>query len=308
MNKEAQEVSSVKLTIPRNGDGIRITGKHEISVPCIKQQIHCWYDLTNIKQIIQIEVDNRYYYVTFDVDEAAVYEPNGFIGVDLNATGHVAVIASGTKILKRGKRAAHVKKKYGCIRRRLRRQKKYTLLKKLKDKEARTTKDINHKLTTELVNLAKKTGQGIRMEDLKHIRERTKKKSSRKTRRITNNWNFYQIRQMVEYKARICGVPVEFINPAYTSKTCSKCGQIGNRSKKEFKCLNLSCKHVEHADANAAFNIALAMPFTYIGKVPDIKAVSESAGSALPLMLGEQETYLVGIGGVLDAHRSLAGG
>ena len=84
--------------------------------------------------------------------------------------------------------------------------------------------------------------------------------------------------------SRICGVPVEFINPAYTSKTCSRCGQIGNRSKKKFECLN--CKHVEHADANAAFNIALAMVFAHVSKVLDMKAVSEPAESALPLMLG----------------------
>jgi putative transposase len=143
------------------------------------------------------------------------------------------------------------------------------------------------------------------MEDLKNIRARTNKTSSRKTRRITNNWNFYQIRQMMEYKAMICGVPVEFINPAYTSKTCSRCGHLGNRLKKSFECLN--CKHVEHADANAAFNIALAMAFAHISKVPDMKAVSESADSALLLMLEEQETYWMKPG-VLDAHRSLARG
>jgi putative transposase len=305
MNKEIKKVGSVKLTIPRNGDGIRITGNHEISVACIKQQIHCWYDLSSVERINQIEADNRYYYVTFEVNEAPVYEPTGFIGVDLNATGHVAVIASGSKILKRGKRAAHIKQQYGSIRRRLRKQRKHDLLKKLKHKEARVTRDINHKLTTELVILAKNTNQGIRMEDLKNIRARTNKTSSRKTRRITNNWNFYQIRQMMEYKAMICGVPVEFINPAYTSKTCSRCGHLGNRLKKSFECLN--CKHVEHADANAAFNIALAMAFAHISKVPDMKAVSESADSALLLMLEEQETYWMKPG-VLDAHRSLARG
>jgi putative transposase len=305
MNKEVKEVGSVKLTIPRNGDGIRITGTHEISVACIKQQIHCWHDLSSTKQINQIEADNQYYYITFEVDEAPIYEPNGFIGVDLNATGHVAVIASSSKILKRGKRAAHIKRQYGSIRRRLRKQRKNNLLRKLKNKEARVTRDINHKLTTELVNLAKNTGQGIRMEDLKNIRIRTNKRSSKKTRRITNNWNFYQIRQFVEYKARICGVPVEFLNPAYTSKTCSRCGHLGTRVKKSFECLN--CKHVEHADANAAFNIALAMAFAHISKVPDMKAVSEPAESALPLMLGEQGTYWLNPV-VLDAHGSSARG
>lgn len=159
----------------------------------------------------------------------------------------------------------------------------------MKFKEARIIRDQNHKISRELVDLAKAKQMGIRLEDLSRIRERTNKKSSKKTRRITNNWNFYQFRQMVEYKSRICGVPVEFINPAYTSQTCSKCGNVGERLKKEFKCS--FCGHADHADANAAFNIALDMSIAHVSKVPDMKAVSESADSALLWMRENQEAH-----------------
>ncbi len=70
-----------------------------------------------------------------------------------------------------------------------------------------------------------------------------------------NSWSFQQLQQFIEYKARLQGVEVVYIDPHATSKKCSHCGHIGNRHSKQFECPH--CGHVDHADVNAAFNIVL---------------------------------------------------
>ena len=56
----------------------------------------------------------------------------------------------------------------------------------------------------------------------------------------------------VNFLMNASGVTVEYIDARYTSQRCSRCGSLGERVNKQFKCL---CGHVDHADANAAFNI-----------------------------------------------------
>jgi putative transposase len=58
----------------------------------------------------------------------------------------------------------------------------------------------------------------------------------------------------VEKRALNRGIPVLYVNPANTSKRCSRCGGFGRRVRKRFECPQ--CGRVIHADVNAAFNIA----------------------------------------------------
>jgi putative transposase len=123
---------------------------------------------------------------------------------------------------------------------------------KIKHKENNKVKDLNHKITREIVNEAAQQGCGIKMERLSDIR--TTAATSKSSRPSLHSWSFYQLQRMIEHKAKLLGVPVAFVDPRYTSLTCSRCGLLGQRNGKDFSCV---CGNVDHADANASVNIPL---------------------------------------------------
>ncbi len=125
-------------------------------------------------------------------------------------------------------------------------------LKRLSGRERRHQKQINHEISKHLVSFALKQGVAIVFEQLKGIRDRCRVRKAH--RRRLNSWAFYQLQQFVEYKAKQAGVRMVYIDPRYTSQTCSNCLHIGIRRQDDFACKD--CGHRSHADLNAARNIA----------------------------------------------------
>jgi IS605 OrfB family transposase len=125
-------------------------------------------------------------------------------------------------------------------------------LKKISGIERRHVKETNHIMSKRIVEEANNSGAKIIvLEDLTNIRKRIK--GNKRMRSRLHRWSWYELQQFVEYKAEAKGISVKYVNPAYTSKTCSKCNYLGSRHKHLFKCSN--CGSYQHSDCNAAINL-----------------------------------------------------
>ena len=270
-NKKCKHINkrNIKLVVP--SQSIKIIDNNIIITP-LKLTITN-ESKYNISKINQIELNHTYAYVCFTVEDKPKLEVQNYVGVDLNATSHCAVVSNPQtgKILKLGKQAPHVHKKYKALRSNLQKKKLFKKLKQTKGKESRIVKDINHKISKKIVEYARENNSGIKLENLTNIRRN--KKNNKSFRYTLNSWSYYQLGQMICYKAQLQGIPVQYINPFNTSKTCSRCGNIGNRRGKLFKCSN--CKHTDHADVNAGFNIATSVEIICVKKEIDVNGCTD---------------------------------
>lgn len=200
--------------------------------------------------------DGRWFlYATCALPDVPLVEPDGFVGVDLGIA-NIATTSTGARHSGKGLNA--VRHRHRRLRRRL--QAKATksakrLLKRRRRAEARFAANTNHIIAKQIVTEAERTGRGIALEDLSGIRDRVR---LRKPQRVTlHAWSFHQLGSFIAYKAARAGVVVVQVDPAYTSQECSACGHVDKRNRPDqatFSCT--SCGFAEHADVNAARNIA----------------------------------------------------
>jgi IS605 OrfB family transposase len=210
-------------------------------------------------------------YVTVDVRDASPIDPTDFVGVDLGIA-NIATDSDGTA--RAGIDVEEIRKKHNLQRKRLGRRNTKGAKKKIRrmrDKEARFRRHQNHVISKAIVQDAKRTDRGIALEDLQGIRERVTARGGDARNRL-GNWGFAQLGDFIVYKARLAGVSVEFVDPAYTSQTCHACGHCersNRKSRDRFHCQ--ACGHQAHADVNAARNIrarALAKRALGLGNQP----------------------------------------
>jgi putative transposase len=170
-----------------------------------------------------------YLAVVADVPEPPAGDPKDWLGVDL---GIVNIAADADGEAYSGGHLNGLRKRHARLRAQL--QGKSTrsakrLLKKRSGKERRFATNVNHVISKRLVAKARGTGRGIALEDLKASAVGSTVKKAQ--RRSQHSWAFAQLRSFIEYKAGLAGVPVAFVDPRNTSRTCLACGCIDGRNR-----------------------------------------------------------------------------
>jgi putative transposase len=112
--------------------------------------------------------------------------------------------------------------------------------------------EILHTVSKRIIEYVKQLPKPIIvMERLGHFNNKSRNK---RFNFLLGNWARRKLQFMIEYKAKWEGIPVAYVNPAYTSLYCHYCGSKGKREGIVFRCSN--CGREYNADANAAMNLA----------------------------------------------------
>jgi putative transposase len=194
---------------------------------------------------------------TIEVPEAEPLSTTDYIGVDLGICT-VASSTDGSQTLRfSGDRIRKTRNHYYELRRGLQRHNTKSSrrkVRKLRDKESRIVRDYNHLISRRVIEQAQRTNSTIVLEDLDGIREGVKVRKSQRRERFS--WAYAQLIGFIVYKAQLAGIPVLFVPPDYTSKTCSQCHYMHDSNRVTqawFQCKE--CGFCWNADDNSAINI-----------------------------------------------------
>ncbi|HUY76331.1 MAG TPA: transposase [Ktedonobacterales bacterium] len=131
-------------------------------------------------------------------------------------------------------------------------------------RERRLKQQRNHLISRRIVDAYPHSLIGL--EDLTHIRERTRRKhgkhatgKQRTANRHASVWAFAELHGYVAYKARLAGSMTVKVDAHFTSQCCPRCGYTApdNRPHKGLLFVCQACHLTLHADLVGARNIAL---------------------------------------------------
>ena len=198
---------------------------------------------------------NFYLLSTVSLPDPPLMETDGVLGVDLGIV-EIATDSEGRSYSGEGIKAARRRTRaHRSALQKAGTKRAKRSLKKMSRKAGRYSRWLNHNISKQLVQSALSSRKALALENLKGIRERANG-FNREMRWRMGNWAFDELKQFVVYKAKKTGVPVVFVDPRNSSRTCSSCGhcdKANRKSQSQFLCL--SCGFQTNADKNAALNL-----------------------------------------------------
>lgn len=150
-----------------------------------------------------------------------------FLAVTYDETGHCDFIS--------GRNIMHKRDTFAVVRAELQSRGTKSAKRRLKaisGRENRWMTDINHQLSKTLVTRYGKDTLFV-LEDLTGVSfdESNLSRRSKHQRGQTRSWSFYQLEQMLTYKALETGSSMLKVSAEYTSQRCPKCGRIHKENR-----------------------------------------------------------------------------
>lgn len=131
---------------------------------------------------------------------------------------------------------------------------KRRLLSKYGKREVRRILDIYHKVANWIIEEAMKSNSAIALENLKNIRGKIRFSSEMNGR--LHRWSFRKLQSNIEYKAKLQGIKVIYVNARGTSSLCPICGaKLSLNGHRMLKCKK--CSLIADRDVIGAWNIRL---------------------------------------------------
>ena len=246
-------------TFSLSNDHFKVINKQYIKIPKSKQTIklseQLRFDGKIMKTTISKIAGKWFVSISVETNINELKKTNNVIGVDLGIK-ELATCSNGL-IFSNPKWSKKIERKIKHQQRKLSKQKKSSNRRKrtkqklqiLNNKLTNQRNDYLHKLTTYII----RTNDIICLEDL-NIRGMVKNHNLAKA---ISNVSLYELRRQFEYKAKMYGKEIKYIDRYYpSSKTCSNCGNIKNDltlKDRIYKCPN--CGLEIDRDFNASLNI-----------------------------------------------------
>ncbi len=225
---------------------------HSVYIPAFRTALRVEFPRRFIR-IREVVFDRDFAHFVFEVSADDRMEVQGWLGVDLNIIGPLAVVYVPTlgEVLRIGTEFYVLVKKYQKIIREVTDARKKGMRQRLYRRRKNRITDLLHKSTSKIVSLARDQQCGIRLEDLRGIRRAANPK--RPQRIMVQQWPYFKFRQQIVYKAKMAGVPVQLVRPGGTSTTCAVHRVTGRRDGRTFLC---PVGHEVDVDENAAMCIS----------------------------------------------------